>query len=205
MKTILIILVLALLAGCGPKAKYSNEQIQQFKQEFAQHISEKDTDFKTHEFSPIKNEERADFSGLHYFEYNPELRFEGPLNKYDNPDTIIIYGSKGDERPSLKYAAFDFEYQDKNYSLQVFKILRSKPGYEDYLFLGFTDRTTNNETYGAGRYIDMVENESNHYVVDFNYAYNPYCAYNEKFSCAVPVAENDLPVRITAGEKKYHE
>jgi len=80
-------------------------------------------------------------------------------------------------------------------------MIREKPDTNKYIFLGFTDETTNKETYGAGRYINLELNNKNHYVVDFNYAYNPYCAYNPKYSCAIPSRENHLKIAIEAGEK----
>ncbi|NIU01421.1 MAG: DUF1684 domain-containing protein, partial [Nitrosopumilaceae archaeon] len=71
--------------------------------------------------------------------------------------------------------------------------------------LGFTDKTSGDETYGGGRYIDLVEHDRNHYVIDFNKAYNPYCAYNPKYSCAIPPEENHLAIAVTAGEKIFKE
>ena len=127
------------------------------------------------------------------------------IHIYDNPDTVVIYGTKEDERPSLKYGYFEFAYNDNKYQLQIFRILRDKPKQNDYLFLGFTDATSNGETYGGGRYINLELNEENIYLIDFNYAYNPYCAYNPKYSCAIPTRENHLEIAVEAGEKKYHD
>lgn len=72
------------------------------------------------------------------------------------------------------------------------------------LFIPFRDQTSGQETYGSGRYIDLAENTSGIYTLDFNRAYNPYCAYNDTYSCPLPPAENTLAVPIRAGEKKYH-
>ena len=80
-----------------------------------------------------------------------------------------------------------------------------KKGAKSHLFLGFWDNTSGNETYGGGRYLDINENPENYYVIDFNYAYNPYCAYNHRYTCAVPPLQNRLSVAIKAGEKKYKE
>jgi hypothetical protein len=76
--------------------------------------------------------------------------------------------------------------------------------YRNYLFIPFTDATSNGESYGGGRYIDLIEQENNDYVVDFNLAYNPSCAYGrDDFSCPIPPQENHLPIAIAAGEKKW--
>jgi uncharacterized protein (DUF1684 family) len=73
------------------------------------------------------------------------------------------------------------------------------------LFLPFTDLTSGVESYGGGRYIDMEVQKGNTWTIDFNKGYNPYCAYNEKYSCPIPPAENDLKVEVKAGVKKYHD
>lgn len=165
--------------------------------------AEKDRNFKNDPDSPLLAEDRESFQGLQYYPVDLSLRFEGALVKYDSllPDTII--GTKGDRRPALRYGYFPFTYQNREYRLQIYKILRDNPAYAKYLFLGFTDRTSGGETYGGGRYIDLVENEENHYVVDFNLAYNPFCAYNPRYSCAIPGAENRLPFAVKAGEKVF--
>lgn len=205
MKHLIFSLLILLLVSCSNRQhSYSDEQVAQFEQDFKKYVNEKNKYCKSDE-SPILESDKPGFTGLHYYEYNPNFRFEGPIHIYDNPDTVIIYGSKEDERPSLKYGYFEFPFDGKKYQLQIFRILRDKPQLNDYLFLGFTDATSNGETYGGGRYINMELNEENFYLVDFNYAYNPYCAYNPKYSCAIPTRENHLELAIEAGEKKYHD
>ena len=206
MKYLIIVLSIFMIISCNNKQHaYSDEQVTEFKQEFEKYVIEKNEYLKSEDDSPLLEKEKPGFSGLHYYDYDPNYRFEGPITIYENPDTIIIYGSKNDERPSLKFGYFQFLFNDKTYQLQVFKILPKKPQQSDYLFLGFTDETSNVDTYGGGRYINLELNKENHYIVDFNYAYNPYCAYNPKYSCAIPTKENHLNIAIEAGEKKYHE
>jgi len=207
MKYVLNIFLLTLLFACSNKQhSYSDAQIEQFQLKFKKHVNEKNDYFKNGEHSPMLDTDKTDFLGLHYYEYNPNFRFESQIFKYEVPDTFIIYGTrKNDERPSLKYGYVEFTLNNQNYQLQIYKIIRTDPKYQHYLFLGFTDETSNNETYGGGRYIDLEENEDNYYTIDFNYAYNPYCAYNPKYSCAIPPKENHLEVAIEAGEKKWHE
>jgi uncharacterized protein (DUF1684 family) len=205
MKNLILLLAFIVLCSCNkPHHKYTDEQVENYKNEFEKYVAEKNEYFKSDE-SPLLEEDIPNFTGLHYYEYNPHLRFEGPINAYKNPDTLIIYGTKKDERPSIKYGYFEFNYDEKIHQLQIYKILRRQPNQDDYLFLGFTDATSNDETYGGGRYINLELNQENHCVVDFNYAYNPYCAYNPKYSCAIPPRENHLDIALKAGEKKYHE
>lgn len=164
---------------------------------------EKDRDFKNDPNTPLLAEDREAFQELNYYPVDLSLRFEGPIVKYDSPLPDTIIGTKGDRRPALRYGYFPFTYQGREYRLQIYKILRDNPEFAKYLFLGFTDRTSGAETYGGGRYIDLIENEENHYVIDFNFAYNPFCAYNPRYSCAIPAAENRLPIAIKAGEKVF--
>jgi uncharacterized protein (DUF1684 family) len=170
------------------------------------YTASKDSAFKFENGSPIKAEERDSFEGLKYFPYNAGLVFRVKLEKYETPDSVKILGSKeNDIRPGLKYGYFDFEYQNQTYRLQVLKsFARSNPAIS-YLFLGFTDASTGQTTYGAGRYVDIEESADGMIIVDFNRAYNPYCAYNERFSCAIPPAENHLTFAVEAGEKIYRE
>jgi len=205
MRYLVLIFSILIIVSCSNKQhSYSDEQVVQFKQDFEKYIIEKNEYCKSDD-SPLLRSDIPNFKGLHYFEYNPNFRFEGPIHIYENPDTVIIYGSKKDERPSTKYGYFEFSFNDNKHQLQIFKILPRKSKQSDYLFLGFTDATSNEETYGGGRYINLDLNEENFYVVDFNYAYNPYCAYNPKYSCAIPSRENHLSIAIEAGEKKYHD
>ena len=205
MKYLFVAISILLVVSCNNNQHtYTKEQVAKYKQEFENYVKEKNEYCKS-EDSPLLKEDITGFKGLHYYEYNPNFRFEGPITIYENPDTVIVYGSKQDERPSLKFGYFEFSLNDKQHQLQIFKIFPRKPQQSDYLFLGFTDATTNEKTYGGGRYINLELNAENHYVVDFNYAYNPYCAYNPKYSCAIPSRENHLEIAIEAGELKYHE
>ncbi len=167
-------------------------------------IATKDSLFLHAPWSPLTTEMKSDFQGLKYFEYDPRFRFTGSIVIYEEPDSTVLYATRaGDVRPALKYGYFPFNFMDKEFRLQVFKMGSRKNPDKQYLFLGFTDATSGNETYGGGRYIDLEENASNNYAVDFNYAYNPYCAYNPRYSCALPPKENRLPFPVLAGEKNY--
>lgn len=106
------------------------------------------------------------------------------------------------------YGTITFSINDTTVSLQVLQsqMLLTNPKYKDNLFLPFTDKTTGNETYEVGRYIDLLlgDIQNDKVVIDFNKNYNPYCAYiSGRYNCPIPPKANNLPVAITAGEKKY--
>jgi hypothetical protein len=105
------------------------------------------------------------------------------------------------------YGVVTFRHKGKNVTLNVYQNIElvKKPGYEKNLFIPFNDRTNGVETYGGGRFIDITENGADKVIIDFNKAYNPYCAYNHKYSCPIPPEENDLKIKIKAGEKIWHK
>ena len=96
---------------------------------------------------------------------------------------------------------------DKAFKLNVYQNvdLNKKTGYEDYLFLPFSDLTCGKESYIGGRYVDMKIQKGKTWTIDFNKAYNPYCAYNYEYSCPIVPLENDLNIEILAGVKKFHD
>jgi uncharacterized protein (DUF1684 family) len=165
---------------------------------------EKDIAFKTGRDSPIPKADQARFTGLAYFDINPALRFRVKLNRYLNPVRVRLGTNTGEIHSALRYGHFAFEVRGISCQLQVYRVedVPENAG-SPYLFVPFRDATTGKETYGAGRYIDLKENTSGIYDLDFNRAYNPSCAYGKGYSCPIPPPENTIPVPIEAGEKKY--
>lgn len=148
--------------------------------------------------SPIPELERATFEGLSYYPPDPKFAFSASLNLFDDPRTVRIAATKGDVRMMTRYGRFILDIDGKRCSLTVFK---SNPESAD-LFVPFKDRTSGEETYEVGRYLDLEEHEeSKPYLLDFNLSYNPYCAYSDDFTCPIVPAENVLPVEIRAGER----
>lgn len=159
---------------------------------------DKDDFFKDDYQSPLSAEQKRDFSGLHYYPENPSLRLELKLEKTGNPTPIILQTSTGEAREYMHVGQIRFNVDGQEAVLQVYD---DEHGY----FLPFVDATAPDETYGAGRYLEPGERGNGLLEVDFNLAYNPYCAYNERWSCPLPPKENRLKVRIEAGEKKFHD
>jgi len=104
-----------------------------------------------------------------------------------------------------KYGEVHFELDGEERVLEVYQGLdvAKKPGYEDYLFIPFTDETNGIDTYEVGRYMDLTIPTSEEVIIDFNKCYNPYCSYGSAYSCPIPPEVNHLPIKIEAGEMKY--
>jgi uncharacterized protein (DUF1684 family) len=156
----------------------------------------KDYTFRNDSYSPIPWEQREAFKGLHYYPPTTALRFTLPLDA-ETPEPIEFQTSTGDVRRYDRIGTITFPVNDTDATLAVYE---GEPG--EY-FLPFRDSTSGNDTYGAGRYLEPIEVEGE-LIVDFNLAYNPFCAYSEDYSCPLPPIENWLKVPIEAGEKNYH-
>ena len=160
----------------------------------------KDQYFGGGEGSPLTPAQRKRFKGLRYFEENADLQFVLSVEEFpeESKDLIQMATSSGDTAPHTRWGQLKFEVDGVPVALTVYR----GAGGDDY-FLPFMDATTGEESYSDGRYLDLPANGDGRLVVDFNYAYNPYCAYNSDWSCPIPPSENRLPVSITAGEKSF--
>lgn len=164
---------------------------------------DRDRTFKLSPQSPIPAADRARFHGIDYFPLNPDLQFRAKLIRYPAPERIRMATNTGEVREGLRYGYFEFRAEGKVCRLQVYRLDDNENPGQPSLFIPFRDATTGQETYGAGRYLDLLENTSGIYDLDFNQAYNPSCAYGGDFSCPTPPEENRLLIPIRAGEKKY--
>ncbi len=154
--------------------------------------------------SPLKEDERDTFTGLDYYPVDTELVFRTRLYKYSDPEVITIGTTTGDFREAIRYGYFDFSIDGQEVRLHTYKFTRHKgTDLEKYLFIPFKDATSGTETYHGGRYLDVTEEIPGVVLIDFNDAYNPYCVYNEMYSCPIPPGENQIQVAIRAGERMY--
>ena len=155
--------------------------------------------------SPFNYKGEMEFDGLNYFDIDPEFVFQSKLYPYNRKDTITIFGTKGEERSVIRIGYLAIHNEGNEYKLNVYE--SSSNDGSKYHSIWFTDKTTHSETYGVGRYLSFeLKPDNDHiYTIDFNLAFNPYCAYNANYSCAIPTKEDYLDLAITAGEKKYHE
>jgi uncharacterized protein (DUF1684 family) len=163
--------------------------------------AEKDEYFRTSSHSPLPPDQRASFPGIPYFDVDEAMVFEElTLEPYTGgePTSFEIPTSDNQLRPAERAGVFRFEVGGIPCSLTAYAFAGRASGP---LFLPFLDGTTGEETYGAGRYLDLQPEDDGTYVIDFNLAYHPSCVYDMRFSCPLTPAENRLPVRIEAGER----
>jgi hypothetical protein len=158
--------------------------------------AEKDRFFKTHPQSPLTSEQKRAFTGLAYFPENPGLRLEVEVEVFPERAVIEMQTSTGDVQRYQRFGRFTFTVEGQPAALTIYA------GAHGY-FLPFVDSLASTETYGAGRYLEPEPLAGNRFRVDFNAAYNPYCAYNENFSCPLTPFENRLKTPIRAGEKMF--
>jgi len=178
-------------------------EVTKWKNMIKEERQQKDMFFFSNYNSPIPFEERQLFEGLGYYPPDPDFRFELNLHEHKEKKILKIEDTKGNEREFFRWGEFRFKVGDNECSLQAYK----GDLQEDRLFVPFRDKTNGKETYGAGRYIDL-DNEEDYtkdgkWILDFNKAYNPWCPYSENYACPFIDPENWLKVPILAGEKGY--
>ena len=164
----------------------------------------KDSSMMYDPHSPFNRDAKATFSPLNYYDVTSEFIFKSKLYEYDPVDTVIVYGTRGEVRKVLREGFVKFIYNGNEYNVNVYKAF-GRDG-ESYHSIWFTDKTTGNETYGVGRYLDFEKQADPDYIytIDFNQAYNPYCAYSSEFTCPIPREEDHIAIEIKAGEKNFH-
>lgn len=161
--------------------------------------AEKDDFFKHHPQSPLTREQQLNFAGLQYFPENDALRLEVQVERLSDQQPMQMQTSTGGVQTYVRYGKFKFQVDGQPSELTIYQ---NESGY----FLPFVDSVAGKETYPAGRYLEPEPLPGDRFLVDFNIAYNPYCAYNEMWSCPITPAENRLKVPIRAGEKLFeHE
>ena len=157
----------------------------------------KDMFFKSDPDSPLSVEQKSAFQGLRYYQENPALRFESEVETFDEHKHVHMQTGTGEIEEYVKYGKVRFEVDGVPTELTVY---RTEDGSA---FVPFADATSGKKTYGAGRYLELEPLGRNQFEVDFNLAYNPWCAYSLEYSCPIPPEENRLSVSIRAGEKDF--
>jgi uncharacterized protein len=163
---------------------------------------EKDRSFRVASNSPLPAEEKLTFTALNYFPVDPQYRVEATYEPVAEPDTVWLAMTKGEREAYVRHARASFEQEGRRQTLVLFR--RTDP---QELFVPFTDKTNGFDTYGGGRYLDVPPPPpgSTTITLDFNRAYNPFCAYDSEFACPVPPADNRLQISIPAGEKAFRD
>lgn len=158
------------------------------------HRKERDRIFKQGVTSPLTEEQKACFTGLTYYDYNPSLDIRVEITRFKNPESIIVQTTKDETKEYQRYGEFTFTHSGQQVRLTLYK---APFGF----FIPFVDQNAGKETYPAGRYLDPEHIDGNTFHVDFNLVYNPLCAYNNLWNCPVTPEENRIDVSIRAGEK----
>jgi hypothetical protein len=157
--------------------------------------------YKDASTSPLKKKDRKNFEGLDFFKFDSAYIVTANFKR--TPDEVPFeMKTTTDRRPMyVKYGEVTFQLKGETFTLDVFENLdyKAQEDYEPFLFLPFLDETNGLESYGGGRYIDTEMPQGNTLTINFNEAYNPYCAYNDKYSCPIVPRQNYLKTRVEAG------
>jgi len=178
----------------------------------AQNFTEETEIFRTHykdDFLKSKNSplKKDDLAYLRFFAPDSTYRVTAVFKRIEKSRPFEMPTYSDTNKTYVKYGQLKFRLHGKKQTLTVYRSLslQSLPQYRDYLFLPFKDKTNGIESYGGGRYIDLRTGDiqDNTVILDFNKAYNPYCAYSNGYHCPIPPADNHLTARIEAGEKNF--
>ncbi|SHH56315.1 DUF1684 domain-containing protein [Flavobacterium defluvii] len=195
---IILILLLAFHFGFC-QSKFSLSEAEKFQKQ----INSEYADAKT---SPLMEEDLKNFKSLDFYPIDAKYFVNARFEKAKN-EKVFEMKTTGTRTPKyIKYGTLFFTLNGVDMQLNVYRNieLSKQKEYKDHLFLPFSDLTCGKESYIGGRYIDLKIPKGNTIAVDFNQAYNPYCAYNHKYSCPLVPLENDLKVEIKAGVKTFH-
>ncbi|WP_244543040.1 DUF1684 domain-containing protein [Aquimarina amphilecti] len=164
-------------------------------------------EFASEEESPLTPKDFKTFKELDFFDIDTTYSITAKFIRTPYETPFIMKTTTDREPVYVKYGEAHFMLQDREWILNVYQNqgLKTQPEYEDYLFLPFTDLTNGETSYGGGRFIDLKIPDADTIVIDFNKAYNPYCAYSARYSCPIPPEENHLELEIPVGVKKYNK
>jgi uncharacterized protein (DUF1684 family) len=177
---------------------------QDYNKEIYAHREQCRKDFITEERSPLKVEE---IKYLQYYEPDESYKVIADFSKTENAKAFDIPTMNGKTKEYIEYGKLKFKLQNREFILTVYQGIKllENPETADYLFVPFTDSTNGNETYINGRYLEyhIGDIKDSKLVIDFNLAYNPFCAYSDGYNCPRPPMENALAIAIRAGEKDF--
>lgn len=198
-KVLLIVMIL--------NAYFVAAQENELKQTAKEFQEELNRDYADSTKSPLTEADLKVFKELDFFPINEKFIVNAKFIRVKRAKVFKMKTSTSRTPEYKKYGELHFTIDGKEYKLNVYQSidLSKKEEYKDYLFLPFSDLTNGKESYIGGRYIDMKIQDAKVWEIDFNKAYNPYCAYNHKYSCPIVPLENDLDVAILAGVKKFHD
>lgn len=192
MKTFLFAILLFTCTDCLAQKKSYRDRIRAYQQEYVD----------AHEV--VKGDDRKH---MHFYPVNEKYKVTASFEKVIDSTGFIMKTSGKKSKKYFTYGILRFTINNKLLKLRIYQSeqLMQEEEYKKHLFVPFTDLTSGNRSYGGGRYLDFVIDDikGNTLLIDFNKAYNPYCAYTTGYNCPIPPRENDLPVAIPAGEMDY--
>ena len=200
MRTLRTLAFLAVFNFGFAQDKFDVAAIEKFQNEL-------NTEYADAKTSPLTAEDLARFESLNFYPINEKFFVIAKFIRTEEEKPFQMKTSTDRKPMYVKYGEAHFLIDGKPFQLNIYKNieLSKKEEYKDYLFLPFSDLTSGNESYIGGKYIDMKIPEGDTIVIDFNKSYNPYCAYNHKYSCPKVPLENDLNIEIKAGVMKFHD
>ena len=195
MKGILPIILLSISASILYYLYNSNKEYAKYSEVLIEYRKDRNDFLNKSSKSPLKDTNYK----LEYYEPNVNFRVIARVTKNEKRDTIIMATSTGEIEKFLDFAFLDFKLGKSEYSMPVYKYLEGNNIGD--LFFCFLDKTNSSSTYAGGRYIDIEFENARRIELDFNKSYNPFCVYNEKYSCPIPTKKNYIDFEIKAGEK----
>ena len=197
MKITVLLFLMVFSIGCAQEKQMINAETEWQK--------EMNADFKDATKSPLKDKDRKNFTGLDFYKFDSTYVVTAKLTRTPDAKPFKMKTTTERRPDYVQYGVVTFNLKGKEYQLNIYQNLGllDQEGYEDYLFLPFLDNTNGNGSYSGGRYTEARIPEGDTIVIDFNTAYNPYCAYNEKYSCPIVPRANYLDLEIEAGVKAF--
>ena len=209
---VLISFYLLVSFGCKQEKKYHDATKKETLlaqtdelQEIIQFQIKMNEEFKNPETSPLPDRYRKNFESLDYFDPNPDFIVKAKFVRTPNALPFLMPTTTDRKSEEILFGIANFQLNGITQQLEIYqnRKLMLEEKYKDYLFLPFTDKTNGEETYSGGRYLDLSIPKGDSIIIDFNKAYNPYCAYNKKYSCPIVLSINALDIKVLAGVKDF--
>jgi len=200
---LVLLIIVSFICACS---KTNRLAVLKYKKEITKGRIDKDRFFGESPNSPLLPVQRLNFKGLKYFKPDMNYRLKAKFTPQSSPQSFKIQTSSGRERLYIVKGRLDFNYAGHKLTLTAYQEKDRAASHPNELFMPFTDLTSGKQSYGGGRYLEVTTPNlhSGEVVLDFNLAFNPYCAYNHNFSCPIPPRGNHLDLAVYAGEKKFH-